>query len=66
MSNLYWETAITITQNGFLCSNLSLILILVSAYYLLNSCSHFDNILNTVVEEVPGVLEVRRGILNHH
>lgn len=38
----------------------------LSAYYLLNSCSHVDNILNTVVKEAPGVLEVWRGVLKHH
>lgn len=48
-------------------STCSVILILFSsAYYLLSSCSHVDHILNTVVKEVPGVLEVWRRILKHH
>lgn len=59
MSNLYREIAATITQNASFCFH-------VNAYYLLNSCSHVDNILNTVVKEAPGVLEVWRGVLKHH
>lgn len=27
---------------------------------------HVDHILNPVVKEVPGVLEIWRGILDHH
>ncbi|KAG7231048.1 hypothetical protein INR49_025078 [Caranx melampygus] len=34
--------------------------------YLFGRAGHVDRILNAVVKEVPGVLEVWRGILNHH
>lgn len=34
--------------------------------YLFSCASHVDNVLNAVVKEVPGVLEVWRWILKHH
>lgn len=36
------------------------------ALYLFGGAGHVDYILNAVVKEVPGVLEVWGGILNHH
>lgn len=36
------------------------------ALYLFGSGGHVDYILNAVVKEVPGVLEICGGILNHN
>lgn len=36
------------------------------ALYLFGSGGHVDYVLNAVVKEVPGVLEVWRRILDHH
>lgn len=36
------------------------------ALYLFGGGGHVDYILNAVVKEVPGFLEVWGGILNHH
>lgn len=34
--------------------------------HLLGGGAHLDDVLNAVVQEVPGVQEVRRGVLQHH
>lgn len=55
--------------NDFTSSVLSVCLNIYNkcgALYLLCCSGHVDYILNAVVKEVPGVLEVWRGVLNHH
>lgn len=64
LNSLYWSCVLSIKASSSFSS--LLVSARCGALYLFGSGGHVDDILNAVVKEVPGVLEVWRGILNHH